>query len=270
MSYKNFGKLAKTVILASGVAFSAASHATIVEFQTSQGNFQVNLYDQNTPITVANFLSYINNGNYNNTVIHRSVSRFVVQGGGFSFQGQLPLTPIATLQPIQNEPVFSNVRGTISMAKVAGNVNSATSQWFFNLADNSANLDRQNGGFTAFGQVIGDGMTVVDRIAGLPICNNIPMPGTTVAQCADSNYVPGQENFVTINNIVIVDSSNTTASGLTPARNTSLGGGSNNGNNNSSSDSGGGSTGLLAIGGLLALYLRKSMKKALVKLRKKA
>ena len=266
MSYKNFGKLAKTVVVASGLALSAASHATIVEFQTSQGNFQVNLYDQNTPITVANFISYINNGNYNNTIIHRSVSRFVVQGGGFSFQGQLPLTPITTLQPIQNEPVFSNVRGTIAMAKVAGNANSATSQWFFNLADNSANLDRQNGGFTAFGQVIGDGMTVVDRIAGLPVCNNIPMPGTTAAQCADSNYVPGQENFVTINNIVIVDSSNATASNLTPPRNTSLGGGSNN----SSSDSGGGSTGLFAIGGLLALYMRKSMKKALVKLGNKA
>ena len=133
------------------VFLSTPSMATIVEFETSQGNFKVNLHDQTTPITVANFLKYVNDGDYTDTVIHRVEPVFVMQGGGFKFPGDFPLTAIDTDSAIQNEPVYSNVRGTIAMAKVGGNVNSATSQWFVNLANNaggSSQLDTQNGGFT--------------------------------------------------------------------------------------------------------------------------
>ena len=78
------------------------------------------------------------------------------------------------------------------MAKLGSSVNSATDQWFFNLANNASNLDLQNGGFTVFGQVIGDGMTVIEKIAQLKLCNagsleGIPMVVDEGQQCADLN-----------------------------------------------------------------------------------
>ena len=162
----NRSKLSKLSIAALIFA-STSSFATVVEFTTSQGNFKVNLHDETTPETVANFLKYINDGDYNNTVVHRVVPDFVMQAGGFEFTGGFPLTPIATDSAIINEPVFSNVRGTIAMAKVANNENSATSQWFVNLSDNSggtAELDTQNGGFTVFGEVI-EGLENIDNLS---------------------------------------------------------------------------------------------------------
>lgn len=201
-----------------------SAQATIVEFQTSQGNFQVNLYDQTTPITVNNFLNYVNEQSYTNSVFHRAESDFVVQGGGFEFAGNWPLSPLTSNGAIDNEPVYSNVKGTIAMAKLGGIVNSATRQWFFNLQDNSTNLDTQNGGFTVFGQVIGDGMAVLEKISALQLCNNsglndIPMVDYTSEQCSES-VVPGLENFVVLEQVVIVDSSEVTDADLTKIENT--------------------------------------------------
>jgi peptidyl-prolyl cis-trans isomerase A (cyclophilin A) len=213
--------------------FSFSSHATIVEVETSQGNFKINLHDETTPKTVENFLNYINDGDYNNTVVHRLVPDFIVQAGGYSFEGDFPLTAISTDPTVLNEPIYSNVRGTIAMAKVGGNPNSATSQWFINYNDNSANLDGQNGGFTVFGEVI-EGMDNLDNIALLPICSEIPMPEYTSTECADADFVPGVDNFVTIHTVTIIDDSATTDASLASVRNTSL-------NNEESSDSGGGS-----------------------------
>ncbi len=129
--------------------------------------------DRTTPATVANFLAYVDAGRYTDSAIHRSVQGFVVQGGGFTVTDD-PMNlfdPIPQFAPVINEPGNTNVRGTIAMAKLGGDPNSATNQFFFNLGDNSANLDNQNGGFTVFGRVLGDGMTVVDTIAGLPRFN---------------------------------------------------------------------------------------------------
>ncbi len=139
-----------------------------VGFNTNVGSFHVDLLDDAAPQTVQNFLSYVAYGSFNGTIFHRSVPGFIVQGGGFNIDGA-----IATDAPVQNEfsPSRSNVRGTIAMAKLGGNPNSATNQWFFNLANNSGNLDNQNGGFTVFGNVVGTGMTVVDAIAGVPKFN---------------------------------------------------------------------------------------------------
>ncbi|WP_286265864.1 peptidylprolyl isomerase [Thalassotalea atypica] len=198
---------------------SALSQATIVEFQTSHGNIQVNLHDESTPKTVENFLTYVNNSDYVDTVIHRVEPNFVVQGGGFKYDGDISLDPISTRGSVDNEPLWSNVKGTIAMAKVSGNANSATSQWFFNLENNSANLDLQNGGFTVFGQVIGDGMDVLEAIEDVPLCNSTPIENYTSEQCSN-NDVPAYEDFVTIYNIVVVDSSTSTDGDLDKTPNT--------------------------------------------------
>jgi len=152
-------------ILLSGPAF-----ATNVIMQTPFGAVEIELFDEETPETVANFLKYVNDGDYVNSFIHRSDPGFVVQGGGFTFVDGT-FVSIPTDPPVINEPGISNLRGTLAMAKVSGDPNSATSQWFFNLADNSANLDNTNGGFTVFGQVNGDGMDVIDQIAALQVWN---------------------------------------------------------------------------------------------------
>jgi peptidyl-prolyl cis-trans isomerase A (cyclophilin A) len=114
-----------------------SAHATVVQFQTVLGNFSVNLYDKTTPKTVENFLAYVKSGAYNNSIIHRSVPGFIVQGGGYKY----PLADAPKNPSVINEPVYANKRGTIAMAKLGGQPNSATNQWFFNLADNSATLD---------------------------------------------------------------------------------------------------------------------------------
>lgn len=123
-----------------------------------------------TPITAANFLSYVNDGAYDQTIFHRSINNFVIQGGGFT-QPQVPADqpgsdPVAipSRGTIINEPGNSNLRGTLAMAKVAGQPDSATSQWFINLSDNTF-LDTDNGGFTVFGEVLSSDMVIVDTIA---------------------------------------------------------------------------------------------------------
>jgi cyclophilin family peptidyl-prolyl cis-trans isomerase len=146
--------------------FAAGS---VVAVNTDQGTFDIALFDQQTPQTVANFLKYVTGGLYNGTIIHRSLPGFVAQGGGFTPNGTHIATPFPS--PV-NEPGIHNTVGTVAMAKVSGQVNSATSEWFVNLGDNSGNLDAQNGGFTVFGQVVGNGMTVVNAIAALPTVND--------------------------------------------------------------------------------------------------
>lgn len=151
-----------------------AAAATTVRLQTPLGTIEIELFDSAAPRTVANFLAYVNSGAYQRSFFHRSVPGFVLQGGGYTWDaaaGTARRIPAAA--PVANEfsPERSNVRGTVAMAKIEGNPDSATSEWFINLADNSANLDAQNGGFTVFGRVTGNGMAVVDAIAGLRRAN---------------------------------------------------------------------------------------------------
>lgn len=168
---------------------TAGEAATIVRFATVLGDFDIQLFDATMPRTVANFLNYVNSGRYSDTVIHRNsdtsdpvLRDFVIQGGGYSFNDPNPPDPnaamtfdnVVTDAPIADEPGGgvagpSNVRGTIAMAKAGKNT--ATSQWFVNQGDNSF-LDsplRGDGGFSAFGWVLGDGMDVVDAIGDLPV-----------------------------------------------------------------------------------------------------
>ena len=143
--------------------FSQSAAALHAVMRTTLGDIEIELLDEEAPNTVANFLNYVNDGDYQNSFVHRSAPGFVIQGGGFTFVDAPPVR-IPVDDPVVNEfdPNRSNVRGTLAMAKVGDDPDSATSQWFINLADNSTNLDVQNGGFTVFARVRGDGMAVAD------------------------------------------------------------------------------------------------------------
>ena len=143
---------------------------TIVRVSTTIGDFSVELFDDSAPITVANFLKYVERNDYNGTYFHRVIDDFVAQGGAYRFQPYIGPVDVPTDLPITNEFNLSNSRGTVAMAKLDGNPDSATNQWFINLVDNS-NLDTLNGGFTVFGVVLGDGMTIVDAVDNLPTVN---------------------------------------------------------------------------------------------------
>jgi cyclophilin family peptidyl-prolyl cis-trans isomerase len=155
---------------------------TLVRLTCELGTFDAQLYPLDAPATTANFLKYADNGCYTNTFVHRSVAGFVVQAGGFTVDagatdwlhtgstgGYDKLHYAVQDWPVLNEPGLSNTAGTLAMAKLGGDPNSATNQWFVNLGDNSSNLDAQNGGFTVFGKVLGGGMTVVNAIAAVPV-----------------------------------------------------------------------------------------------------
>jgi len=175
----------------------------IVRFETTEGAFDVQLFDTAAPITCENFLAYVNAGDYATSFIHRSVPGFIVQGGGFTFTDAAGVADVPSRGSILNEPGISNTRGTIAMAKLGGDPDSATNQWFFNLADNSDNLDAQNGGFTVFGEVLGNGMDILDAIAALPVYN----AGSPFDTLPLADYVDGpilQDNLVVVNSIDVI------------------------------------------------------------------
>jgi peptidyl-prolyl cis-trans isomerase A (cyclophilin A) len=184
----------------------------IATFNTSLGSFEVELRPDVAPLTVQNFINYVDSGAYNNTMIHRSMPGFVIQGGGYSVNGApftaaTPPAHIATNAPVQNEFHLSNVVGTIAMAKLGGDPNSATSEWFFNLADNSSNLDNQNGGFTVFGDVLGNGMDVINAIAAVPVYTTAQFWGSAFSNLPLVNLTPSNSiaaaNFVVINSVTV-------------------------------------------------------------------
>lgn len=150
--------------------------ATIVRFSTTAGNIDFRFYDAATPLSVANFLQYVNSNRYDGTFIHRRTSLAtsgvaVIQGGGFHLNNSIFLAAtIPNFGTVMNEPGISNIRGTLSYAKGA-NPNSATSQWFINVLDNTVLDTPDNGSFTVFARVIGNSMSIVDDIYELPLIN---------------------------------------------------------------------------------------------------
>lgn len=192
-------KFLLALCLASGLGVSLLSGQTtnpVVTFHTTLGDINVELHPATAPNTVSNFLGYVDRGDYAGSFIHRLAPGFVVQGGGYRFvAGNVQQIPQQA--PVVNEFHDSNLRGTIAMAKLGNDPNSATNQWFFNLADNSANLDNQNGGFTVFGQVAdSQSLAVMDAIAALPITNagspfdSLPVINYTAGSAiTDSNLV---------------------------------------------------------------------------------
>ena len=175
--------------------FSDPDSESAVRIVTNLGTMDFILYNTATPQTVTNFLSYVNAAvnNYNGAVFHRAIPGFVVQGGGFKVQSAPNnFSAIPTAASPINEPGISNLRGTVAMAKIGSNPNSATNQFFVNLGNNSSNLDRDsgspnaNGGFTAFARVAGSGMTVADAMAGLPTVNSsVNVNGTPNSSLTD-------------------------------------------------------------------------------------
>ena len=136
------------------------SDGTLVRFDTAGGSFDVLLYDETTRETVENFLSYVCSGRYDDTIFHRLVPDFVLQGGGFTYDhGAVEL---GGDWPIPLDAQIPNTRGTIAMART-NDPNSADRQFYFNLVDNTQ-LDGPNG-YAVFGEVVGNGMDVIDQLA---------------------------------------------------------------------------------------------------------
>ena len=150
--------------------FNDPDVGSVVRYETSEGVIDIGLFDDTAPRTVTNYFAYADIGAWDGTFFHRSVRNFVIQGGGFFPADPGTATRIPTFPPLVNE--FSllrpNGRGTISMAKLGGDPDSATNQWFLSLENNTTNLDNQNGGFTVFGKILGDGLTIANAISTLP------------------------------------------------------------------------------------------------------
>ena len=140
----------------------------MVVFETTKGSFTLEMFPEEAPATVENFLTYVDDGFFDGTVFHRVIPGFVIQGGGFT-EG---MEQKPTRDTIKNEADngLKNERGALSMARTQ-DINSATSQFFVNLVDN-ASLDhsQRDFGYAVFAKVV-DGMDVVDEIAKAPTGN---------------------------------------------------------------------------------------------------
>lgn len=211
---------------------------TVVQFDTTEGNFRVTLTDSATPATVANFLKYVNSGAYKNTFFHRSVvlttnkggspthPADIVQGGGYKIVGR-SVQHIPTNAPVADEyttELFGDVAGTLAMAKTSS-ANSATSEFFFNEHDTSSELDTPTTdssgattSYTVFGKVLGDGMNVIDKLATLPTVdaskgnsalNTLPVAGIAESAVAHARVHPN--NLVYLKKVEVIN----TDSGMT-------------------------------------------------------
>ena len=191
---------------------------TLATFNTSEGEIQVALTDAATPLTVANFLSYVDSGEYDDTIFHRSVdlndnsggspsdNATIIQGGGYSIMNN-SIGHIATNAPVNDEyttELYGDVAGTLAMAKTSY-ADSATSEWYFNVSDNTE-LDTPttdpNGvmtSYTVFGMVL-SGSSVISTIAALPTTtvsslDNVPVSGLTETDLQNGASV-GADNLV--------------------------------------------------------------------------
>ena len=136
----------------------------MILFETTLGDFKIEFFEKEAPLSVANFRKYVDGDFFNGTIFHRIVPGFVIQGGGFTED----MTQKKTEAPIKNEADngLKNSRGTLSMART-NDINSATSQFFVNLKDNDfLDQSRGNFGYAVFARVT-EGMDVVDKIAAV-------------------------------------------------------------------------------------------------------
>jgi len=177
---------AAALLLAAGGAYAQdkTTHPR-VKLATSAGDIVLELYPDKAPRTVENFLQYVKEKHYNGTVFHRVIDGFMIQGGGMttSLQQKPTRAPI----PIESANGLKNERGTVAMARTA-NPNSASAQFFVNVADNAflnySAPTMQGWGYAVFGRVV-EGMDVVDKIRTVPTGNqgmhqNVPLTPVTI------------------------------------------------------------------------------------------
>ena len=175
----------------------------IVRFSTNLGNIDVKMRPDVAPLTVANFMSYVNSGAYNQSLIHRSIPGFVIQGGGYYLSGNT-LNNVQAMPAVTSEAQLPNTRGTLAMALSTG-PNSGTCQWYFNLIDNSSLLDgtTDGGPFTVFGQVNDPAsLAVMDQIGAEPTYDLSSSFGAPFTNLPLINYNPA--NGVYVSNLVLI------------------------------------------------------------------
>ncbi|MDX2110331.1 MAG: peptidylprolyl isomerase [Verrucomicrobiota bacterium] len=183
-------------------------HNQVVQFDSNLGKFNVELFPADAPKSVANFLRYCDANAYENTIIHRSIPNSglgIIQGGGFKLTPESSnylVDNVASFAAIELEYKLPNARGTIAMARTSA-LNSATSQWFINTADNTTNLGQSNGGgYAVFGRVIGTGMTVADTIVGKQRYNfGSPLNELPLSNYTDTTKDPTRSMFIKFNSI---------------------------------------------------------------------
>ena len=156
----------------------------MITIKTNHGDIKVELFDDKAPISCENFRQYITDDFFKDTIFHRVIPNFMIQGGGFDAD----MSQKSTREPIKNEADNGeqNRRGTLAMARTM-DVNSATAQFFINLSDNDfLNHGDRDFGYAVFGEV-SDGMDVIDTIAGVATGNNgghqdVPMDAVTILE----------------------------------------------------------------------------------------
>src|SRR4051812_29296979 len=181
----------------------------VAQFDTALGKINVEMVASLAPINSANFLNYVQSSSYTDTFIHRSAAIVpggpisIIQGGGYRWLGSAAAA-VEQFFPVPLEATVSNTRGTLAAAR-NNDVNSATSQWYFNVQDNLG-LD---GKYSVYGRVLGSGMSVVDAIAALPRINTDPSnPASPFQELPVRNYTPGapytEANLAMVKSVTLV------------------------------------------------------------------
>ena len=181
-----------------------------INSSSTLNTFSVELFDDPTnddylltKETVDNFLNYVNSNAYDNSIIHRSIEDFVIQGGGYLYKNGT-INSLEANPPVINEPGNSNIKWTLAMAKLPGDPNSATSEWFINLADNIF-LDSQNGGFTVFGRLL-NGISLVNEMSSTNIYDGSVISGafSTLPLWKYEGGAPQESEYLLVEEIKVI------------------------------------------------------------------
>jgi cyclophilin family peptidyl-prolyl cis-trans isomerase len=182
-----------------------AQARTVIQFSTAWGAIDVELFDDTMPKSVKNFLTYVRGGRFASSIIHRSTTYNaagiqIIQGGGFRLD-QNSISPIVSEPAVVLESGGPHLRGTLAMART-DQLDSATSQWFFNVTDNPG----LNGNYAVFGRVLGQsGLNALDAIAGLPVYDASSDLGGAFSELPLTQNTLAASSLVIVEDIKVVD-----------------------------------------------------------------